>query len=296
MRMFIIQLFTFFLFISSISFSITYNIAVIPKGSTHDFWLEVEKGALKAGKEFDATVVFRGPKYDDDTNAQIKLVEYFIKQKVDAIVLAPNHKTELVDIVDEALAANIKVIIIDSGLDSNNYQSFIATDNFMAGKLAGKKLANIINNKGNVGIIKYYAGNASTELREAGFMEAMKENKIPVIVNEYGGATIGLTLKKGLEILEKKPNIVGLFTPNESSTIGMAKALERTNLYKQIALVGFDYNSEIQNMMKKGLIKGVIVQQPEQMGYLGVKTAIESLKGEKINKKIVVDSKFIISK
>lgn len=295
MRLFIIQTFIVLSFISSASFSKTYNIAVIPKGSTHDFWLEVEKGALKAAKEFGVNVIFRGPKYDHDTNAQIKVVEYFIKEKVDAIVLAPNHKIDLIDIVEEALAANIKVTIIDSGLDSNNYQSFIATDNFMAGKLAGKKLATMIKNKGNVGIVRYYEGNSSTDLREAGFMEAMKESNIPVTVDEYGGATIGLTLKKGLSILEKKPNIVGLFTPNESSTIGMAKALERTNLYKQISLVGFDYNTEIQKMMKNGFIKGVVVQQPEQMGYLGVKTAIESLNGKKINKKVVIDTKFVIS-
>lgn len=293
MKTYILLMFALNLFLCQISYSKTYNIAVIPKGSTHDFWLDVEKGALKAGKEFNVNIIFRGPKYDNDTIAQIKLVEFFIKEKVDAIVLAPNNKTELITVVEEAVKSKIKVIIIDSGLNSNRYDSFIATDNFSAGKKAGYKLAEIIGNKGSVGIIRYFVGNSSTELREAGFIEAMKEKKIPVIIDDYGGATLGSTLRKGLEILEKRPNVAGFFTPNESSTIGMAKALERTSLSGKIALVGFDLNNEIKSMMISGIINGVIVQQPEMMGYLGVKTAVEVLNGKKVKKDIVVDSEFI---
>lgn len=274
-------------------YSKTYNIAVIPKGSTHEFWGEVEKGALKAGKEFNVNIIFRGPKYDDDTDAQIKLVEFFIEKKVDAIVLAPNHKAGLVPVVKEAVKSGIKVIIIDSALDGDSYESIISTDNFLAGKEAGEKLAQIVGNKKKVGIIRYYAGNSSTELREAGFMEVMKEQNIEVVIDEYGGATIGSSLRKSIEILEKKPDVAGFFAPNESSTIGMAKALERTNLAGKIALVGFDLSKDIKAELTRGTVNGVMVQQPELMGYLGVKTAIEVLKGKKVAKKIVVDVDFV---
>lgn len=286
----------FIIFFNVLSFVIypkPFDIAVIPKGSTHEFWKEVEQGAMEAGKEFGVNVTFRGPKYDDDTTSQIKLVETFIKQGIDAIVLAPNNKKDLVPIVKKALNNGIKIIIIDSSLDGDYYDSFIATDNFLAGKMAGEKLAQIIGKKKKAGIIRYYKNNSSTDLREAGFMEAMKEKNIEVTIDVYGGATIGTTYRKGLEILNTNPDVAGFFTPNESSTVGMAKALIETKMAGKYALVGFDRSSEIKEFLTNKIVNGVIIQQPVKMGYLGVKAAIDSLKGIKPEKRVIVDVNYV---
>lgn len=274
------------------TYSKTYNIAVIPKGTLHDFWNEIRIGALKAQNEFGVKIEYRGPNNDGDTDSQIKVVEAFIQKKVDAIVLAPNHKTALIPVVKKAIKSGIKVIIIDSSLGGDYYESFIATDNFAAGKLAGEKLAKLVGNNGKVGLIRFKIGNDSTEMREAGFMEVMKEKKIDIVVDEYGGVTIGSAYRKGLEILAKKPKLTGFFTPNESSTIGIEKALIDNKLSGKIFLIGFDINKEIEKGISTGSINGVIVQQPQLMGYLGVKAAFDVLQGKKVNKKIIVNTSY----
>lgn len=275
-------------------YSNTYTIAIIPKGSTHEFWTDIEKGAKKAALEFNVNIIFRGPKDDGDTLAQIKLVKTFIEKKVDAIVLAPNHKTDLIPIVKEAISNGIKIIIIDSALDGNYYSSFIATDNLLAGRLAGIELLKLIGNNKKVGIMRYRIGNSSTEMREEGFIQIMKENKVDIIIDEYAGVTGGTAYRKGVEILAKNPDIYGFFTPNESSTLGMAKALYKFNLQKKISLVGFDMSNEIKKYLIKGYIKGVIVQNPNAIGYSGVKTAVEILQGKKINNKIIINTSYQI--
>jgi len=288
----IIFLIVIYLFLYSVGYSKTYNIAVIPKGTSHDFWNEIKIGALKAQKEFRVNVEYRGPNNDGDTYSQIKLVESFIQKKVDAIVLAPNHKTDLIPIVKKAIKNGIKVIIIDSSLDGNYYESFIATDNFAAGKLAGEKLAKLVGTNGRVGLIRFKVGNASTEMREAGFTQVMKEKNIEIIVDEYGGVTIGSAYRKGLEILAKKPKLTGFFTTNETATIGIEKALIDNKLSGKIFLVGFDINKEIEKGIVNGSINGVIVQEPQLMGYLGVKAAVDVLQGKKVDKKIIVNTSY----
>lgn len=274
------------------TYSKTYNIAVIPKGTSHDFWNEIKMGALKAQKEFGVKIEYRGPNNDGDTDSQIKLVETFIQKKVDAIVLAPNHKTALIPVVKKAIKSGIKVIIIDSSLDGDYYESFIATDNFAAGKLAGEKLAKLVGSNGKVGLIRFKVGNASTEMREEGFIEVMKEKNIEVIVDEYGGVTIGSAYRKGLEIFSKKPKLTGFFTTNETATIGIEKALIDNKLSGKIFLIGFDINKEIEKGIATGSINGVIVQDPQLMGYLGVKAAFDVLQGKKVEKKIIVKTSY----
>lgn len=285
-------LFVIYIFLSSFIYSKTYNIAVIPKGSTHDFWIEVEKGVKKAAKEFKVNVVFRGPKDDGDTFAQIKLVKTFIDKKFDAIILAPNHKSDLTPIVKEAYNKGIKIIIIDSSLDGSYYNSFIATDNFSAGKLAGEELIKMIGNKKKVGILRYRVGNSSTEMREEGFIKVMKENKMDIVIDEYGGVTSGTAYREAIKILSKKSDIVGFFTPNESSTLGTAKAISELKLQNQVTLIGFDISEDIKKYLSNDSIKGTVIQEPQNMGYLGVKTAFELLQGKKVENTIFLDTSY----
>lgn len=269
-----------------------YEIAVIPKGSSQMFWKYVEEGAVKAGKELGVDVTFRGPRYENNTESQIKLMEMYIRKGVDAIVLAPNQKKALSYVVKEAVDNKIKVIVIDSELAGDYYESFIATDNFDAGKKAGEKLAEMIDYKGKVGLIRFKKGNASTDMREEGFMEAMEELGIEVAVDEYGGATLGKSNRRSIEILNKNPDLKGIFTPNESLTEGMAKAINSLGLNEKITLMGFDFNQGIEKGIVNGSIDSVVVQQPILMGYLGVKTAFEVLQGKEVDKRVVVDISF----
>ena len=158
----------------------TYTIAVIPKGTTHEFWKSIHAGAVKAQQELAAQgipveVIWKGPLREDDRDQQIQVVENFTSRQVSGIVLAPLDSQALVNPVESAVQSGIPVVIMDSGLKSDKYVSFVATDNFKGGQLAGEYMAKLLDGKGNVILLRYAVGSASTEEREKGFLDAMSK-------------------------------------------------------------------------------------------------------------------------
>lgn len=266
------------------------QIAVIPKGSTHVFWKAVEAGAKKAGEEAGVEVIWKGPIKEDDRDSQIKTVEEFVTKGVQGICLAPLDDTALRAPVKDAQDKGIPVLIFDSALKDDNTISFVATDNKAAGKMGGEKLAALLGGKGKVILMRYQEGSASTAEREEGFLEAMKANPGIEVVsdNQYAGATVETAQATAENLLSKFPagKFDGVFTPNESSTFGMLRALQGASLAGKVKFVGFDSSEPLYKGLVDGLIHALVVQNPEKMGYLAVKTMAAHLKKEKIEKRI----------
>lgn len=156
------------------------TIAVIPKGTTHEFWKSIHAGSNKAAQELTAQgneieVIWKGPLREDDREQQIQVVEGFTTQGVNGIVLAPLDDRALVRPVVEARRAGVPTVIIDSGLDSAEIVSFVATDNRRGGSLAAERMGQLLNGKGKVLVLRYAEGSASTTEREAGFLETIKK-------------------------------------------------------------------------------------------------------------------------
>src|SRR5689334_2517630 len=108
-------------------------IAVIPKGTTHIYWRSVRAGAEAAGKEFGYQIYWNGPERETDRERQIQIIEDFIVQKVDGIVLAPLDRKALVPTVEKLDGLKIPCAIVDSGIDTDKYVCFAATDNYQGG-------------------------------------------------------------------------------------------------------------------------------------------------------------------
>jgi ribose transport system substrate-binding protein len=274
----------------------SYTIAVIPKGTTHEFWKSVNAGAVKAQRELTAQgtkvdVIWKGPLREDDRDQQIQVVENFMARQVSAIVLAPLDYQALVRPVHNAVRAKVPVVIIDSDLKSDEYVSFVATDNYKGGQLAGERMGQLLNGTGNVILLRYAVGSASTEAREAGFLEVLK-TKYPGIKlissDQHAGATRELAYQVSQNLLNRFGREVnGVFCPCEPPTIAMTKALRDLGLAGgKVKMVGFDAGSQSVLDMKNGDVQGLVVQNPLLMGYLGVVTAVKYLQGEKPEKRI----------
>ncbi|NQU42791.1 substrate-binding domain-containing protein [bacterium] len=268
----------------------SFEIAVIPKGTAHPFWKAVHAGAEKAGQEAGAKIFWTGAENEDDRNQQIEVVRNFISRGVDAIVLAPLDDTALVRPVEEAIRRNIPVVIIDSDLKSEAYSSFVATDNFEGGRLAARRLAQVLDMQGRILMLRYSEGSASTRNREDGFLAEMKEDypEIELVsTNQYAGVTKESAYQASQNMLNKYPDISGVFTPNESSSFGMLRALETSGKKPgTIKFVGFDASEGLLEGLREGYIQGLVAQDPFQMGYKGVLTAVQVLKGETVEKRI----------
>lgn len=266
------------------------DIAVIPKGTAHPFWKSVNAGAQKAAQECKVNAIWKGPDNESDRSQQIDMVNNFISRGVAAIVLAPLDDVALVRPVEEAIRRKIPVVIIDSDLKSDKYASFVATDNKEGGRMAARRLGEVLGGKGKAIMLRYNEGSASTRNREEGFLEEMKA-KFPgielVSTNQYAGVTKEAALQTAQNLLNKFGNdIQGAFASNESAAAGMLRALENSGKAGKIKFVGFDCSEQLLNGMKAGYIQGLIAQDPFNMGYQGVKTAVAAIKGEKVEKRV----------
>lgn len=269
-------------------------IAVIPKGTQHEFWKAVRAGAEEAGKELGVEVIFKGPVQENDRESQIKVVEDFVTQGVQGIVLAPLDDTALRMPVMEAQKRGIPVVIIDSDLKDAETVSFVATDNFVGGQMAGEEVVRLLGGKGKVVVLRYQEGSASTHNREEGFLDIMKKNPGITVVssNQYAGATTESAQKASENLLAAYKGAGGtlgvdaIYTPNESSTFGMLRTLQDSGWAGKVRFVGFDSSTKLVEGLQKGQINGLVLQDPHRMGYLGVKTMLEHLNGGKPEKRI----------
>jgi ribose transport system substrate-binding protein len=268
------------------------SIAVIPKGTMHEYWKTVHAGAIKASKELDVDIIWKGPMKEDDRDAQIAVVDDFLSKGVSGIALAPLDDAALRSPVASATRSGIPVVIFDSGLQGSDFVSFVATDNHKGGELAGEHMAKLLGGKGNIMMLRYNEGSSSTTEREKGFMDAIAKYKgIKVVsANQYGGVTPESAYKASENLLTRfnKPGakLGGIFCPNESTTFGMLRALQDINATGKIKFVGFDSSKQLIDGLKKGEIQGLVVQNPMKMGYMAVKTLVSDLKHEKIDKRV----------
>ena len=263
-------------------------IAVIPKGVSHSFWLTIKAGADAAGRELGATIDWKGAASETDIAGQINIVEDAINRRVDGIVIAPSHGDSLVPIVARAQREGIPVTIFDSGISTESYLSYVATDNRAGGMLAGQRMGERLNGKGKVAILGVKKGSVSTDEREEGFKQKLNEQYpgIQVVQWLYGDASASKSLSTAEDILTSHPDLNGLFASNESSTVGAVRAIRQRNLSAQVVLVGFDATPDLVNNVRDSSIDSLVIQNPHKMGYEGVRTILDKLAGREPARRI----------
>jgi len=273
----------------------TVTIAVIPKGTTHEFWKTINAGAFKARDELAAQgmvveVLWKGPLREDDRDQQIQVVENFASRQVSGIVLAPLDAQALAAPVASAVQAGVPVVIMDSGLNSDQYLSFVATDNFKGGQLAGEAMAGLLDGAGKVILLRYAVGSASTEEREKGFLDAI--GRFPGLTlissDQYAGATRETAYQAAQNLLNRFGDEVdGIFCVNETSTISTTQALRDIGKAGgEVKMIGFDAGTQSVVDLVNGDLQGLVVQNPMLMGYLSVMAMAKHLKGEAVEPRI----------
>ena len=274
-----------------------YKIAVIPKGTTHEFWKSINAGAVKAEREINAAagreavkIIWKGPLKEDDREQQVQVVENFVGRKVNAIVIAPLDRRALVAPVEGAIKAKIPVIVIDSGLETKAISSYVSTDNREGGRIAGRQLGKLLGGKGNIIMLRLQVGSASTEEREEGFLEAIKKDfpAIKILSSDQHAGASRDTAKQAAENLLNRfgKQLNGIFASNESATAGMLLAVRDAGLAGKVKFVGFDSGETLNAGLKAGDVQGLVVQNPMKMGYLGVKAIVTMLRGGKVEPRV----------
>ncbi|MBU23815.1 MAG: substrate-binding domain-containing protein [Vicinamibacterales bacterium] len=265
------------------------RIAVVPKGTSHDFWKSIHAGALRAEEELgNVEVIYRGPEREDNRDQQISLVQNLVSSGVDAIVLAPLDEHALVPSVRLAMQSGIPVVVIDSGLAAEagtDYVSYVATDNVEGGRIAGRQMGELLEGRGRVLLLRHAEGSESTMRREEGFVEALATFPDIELVDpqRYSGVTTATAQVAAESLLTTHDDVDGIFCANESSTFGMLLALRSRELAGEITFIGFDANESLVAALAEGELAGLVVQNPMGMGYEGVRTAVAHLQGAPVD-------------
>ncbi len=197
-------------------------VGVVPKGATHIFWQTVHAGAIKAAGEFGYMVDWNAPALEIDASRQIEIVDAMINRRVAGIVLAPVDKQALVAVVERAWQKGIPVAIFDSAIDTDKIVSYVATDNTEAGRMAARRMGEILGGKGKVGIVGFMPGSASTMEREHGFQHETRRRfpEIDIVGLQFGMADRAKAMAVTENILAAHPDLAGVFADNESSSAG----------------------------------------------------------------------------
>jgi len=272
----------------------TITIAVIPMGTTHEYWKSIHAGAVKASQELGVEIIWKGPLKEDNRDAQVSVVEDFITRGVSGIVLAPLDEAALRVPVENAVRSGIPVVIVDSDLRSEAYTCFASTDNYLGGRMGAQRLIDLLRGTGKVIMLRGQEGSASTMKRERGFLDEIATAPGIEVVssNQYGGAMTEMAYQASENLLArlKGPDgqltIQGIFTVNESTTFGMLRALQDGGFAGNVKFVGFDSSIKLVEALRKGEIHGLVLQNPFAMGYEGVKAIVAHLKGEQVPRRI----------
>ena len=268
---------------------------MIPKATSHLFWVSVEAGALAAGKDFKVDILWNGPPSETDYARQVQIVDSMIARQVDGLAVAAQDRTTLSASLDRAAAAHIPVTVFDSGVDSTNYMTFLATNNFEAGQMAARKLAALLHGKGKIAVLLHAPGSKSTMDREAGFDDAMQKEfpAIQIVARQYGMSDRSKAMAAAENFLTAQPGLDGMFASSEPSSMGGALALKSRGAAGKVKFVAFDASAELVQDLKDGVIDALVAQDPFRIGYEAVKTLVDKLHGKNPPKTIDLSARVV---
>ena len=270
-------------------------IAVVPKATSHLFWVSIHAGAMAAGHDLDVDVLWNGPATETDYSRQIEIVDSMIARHVDGIALAAQDRTALDASLDRAAKEGVPVTVFDSGVDSTNYMTFVATNNYAAGEMAARKLAELLHNKGKIAMVLHVPGSSSTMERERGFEDCIAKEfpQIHILQKQYGMSDRSKAMAAAENILTAHPDLDGIFASTEPSSVGTALALNSRKLAGKIKFVAFDASEGMVEDLKRGTIDALVAQDPFRIGYEAVQTLVDKLHGKTPPKRIDLSARVI---
>ncbi len=266
-------------------------IGVVTTGGGHSFWQHVAKGAKQAAKKIGIKLFVRGVVDEGNLTGQRAIIQTMLRWGCKGIVLAPNAPERKEDVLT-LKHRGIPTVYIDRDVGGARI-AVIKTQNFLAGQIAGTKMAKVLKGKGQVAVLRMSKDVISTHLREEGFIKGALEGGLEVINNLYVGNSIGSVRDKIPKILTENLSLVGIFTPNESTSLGLITALEQLKLTSKYVHIGFDAHDIMIKSIQASHMHALVLQRPFQMGFQGVMTVYRAMQGKKYEENVDIGVIFV---
>ncbi len=273
----------------------SHKVYLITMDQMDQHWVNVDAGAQKAVKELgNVDYKWLAPDVKDDAK-QIECINNAVAGGAQAILLAANGPDAVTASLQEAMDAGVKVVYVDSAASLPAIQT-LATDNKAAGKTAGDEMIKALKEKGiesgKIGIVNVNAATASTVAREEGFRSAFEGTKFEILETQYGEGDAARSKDIAANYITQ--GCVGIFGANEGSTVGAGNAIQEAG--ESVIGVGFDKSDMILQLIKDGYLLATMAQNPDVMGYEGMKTAVNALEGKDTGDKNVDTGVSVLTK
>jgi len=267
--------------------SSTY-IPVISKGFQHQFWQAVKLGSENAAKDLNVKITFEGPENETQVDKQIEMLQAALDKKPNAICLAALDSKAVVPLLEKAQSAKIPVVGFDSGVDSTIPVTTASTDNIAAAGTAADKMAQMIGDEGEVGVVVHDQTSRTGIDRRDGFVNQMKSKhpNVNIVDIQYGGGDQLKSTDLAKAMMQSHPNLKGFFGANEGSIIGVLNAVKELNKQGKLVVIGYDSGKQQTDSIRSGVEAGAITQDPIGIGYKCVDSAVKAIKGESLPKNI----------
>ena len=268
-----------------------HKVVLVAKSTQTEFWLSVFAGAQAAAAEYNVELTTMGPETEEDYETQNQMVAEAVADGAEALVFSAIDYENNAAAVDAAGQAGVKIVSIDSGVDSDQVGTYIGTDNYAAGQMAARAALTGVEGPMYVGVVNYDEGTANGQERQRGAVETLEESgraQVSAVVTTLVDA--GRAREDTAALLRDHPEINVLLAFNEPTSVGAAQAVEAAGLAEEIFLVGFDSNVATVEGLQSGAVDALIVQNPYAMGYLGVESAYKLLTGQGGTLEPVVDT------
>lgn len=257
-------------------------IGVVPKATSHLFFVSIHAGVDAAAEELGVDILWNGPREETEYSRQIEIVDSMIARHVDGLAISATDHAALVKPVERVIRAGIPVTVFDSGLDLTGYVTFVATGNYAAGQTAARRLAELVHAKGKIAELMHKPGGMSTVDRERGFEQGMAQEfpAIQIVARQYGMADRAKSRDAAEDILTAHPDLDGMFASAEANSIGAVQAIQARGLAGRVKLVTFDSSDMHIKALRDGTIDVMLVQDPYRIGYEAVRSLVMKLNGQ----------------
>lgn len=274
------------------------RIIYIPKvvDDTNEFWSSLIAGAKMAAKDYDVELTIMAPDTETDIDGQNQMILDAVSQKPDAVVISPSSFTETTPYARKVVDQGIKLLLIDSEMDQDIADSIVATDNFEAGEKLGTYMKGFLPEQPKIAFVGHVEGASTAIQREAGIMEGLGEAQHYVENVVFCNSIYQTAYDVTKKLIMEHPEINMVAGFNEYSSLGAARAIKDMGLHKQIAIFGIDNSVAQVQMLEDGTYQGLVIQNPFNMGYLGIEQAVKDISGEKVVKSLDSGSKLVTKK
>ncbi|MGI9165884.1 MAG: sugar ABC transporter substrate-binding protein [Pyrinomonadaceae bacterium] len=277
------------------------RIALVLKTLNNPFFIDMQKGAEEAAKKLGVNLIVQAAEREVDVEKQMQIIENLIQTKVAALCVTPSGSREIVPAIEKANRAGIPVVIVDTRVDPKTMSeskgkiaTFIGSDNYEGGKLAGEFIAKKLGGKGKVAVLEGIPGHETGDSRLKGFRDALKATPgIEIVASQTANWERDQGFNVFQNILQSHPDVQAVFACSDLMALGAVEAIAAAKKTGQITVVGFDASDEAQQAVQQGTMHATVAQSPATMGALAVENAYRLLKGEQVKEEFVVPIRMV---